>query len=96
MFIAIDEENKQVFGPFDSEEQGEDWVRGYIRTVEYPTTAPAMVDAIPTGFFDISMFLWSVQEVEFVDVADTTYGAFLGKELSTAEQDFENARLKYI
>jgi hypothetical protein len=79
MFVAIDEENKQVFGPFDSEEQGEDWVRRYIRTVESASWASSQEHL--ASEFDISDFLWNVQEVAYVDADDTDFAQFTAANL---------------
>lgn len=83
MFVAVDEENKQVFGPFSTEEAGTAWVRAYIRTVEGHSWDIPGVDL--NSDFDVSAFLWNIHEVTYVDEDDREFGDWLGDEASLAE-----------
>lgn len=71
MFVAVDEENKRVYGPFEDQAQGEDWVEGYLDKVE----GHGELTVKEKG---IDFWLWNVQEVQFVDPEDTEFTAFVG------------------
>lgn len=74
MFVAVDEENKRVFGPFSDEVKADAWVQEYIANVEYPSTFRALgrPDTI-----NIDEYLWNIHEVVFVDEDDRAFAQFL-------------------
>lgn len=61
MIVAIDTINKQAFGPFSTEEEGEAWVKDYTLAVEGKT------DSEDT---------WEVHEVTHVVEDDHTFSEF--------------------